>query len=475
MLKKVIYLIVGLLFISALSVGAVTVYQGWQGGTGIGTATTTDVGKYLRVSSSSPWLTYEFATVSGGTATPTINGTDGPAFTFVTGTTGTDFGIASSTGTITFNLPTASASNRGVLASSSFTDFTTAYNDRLKWDGGATGLNSTTGRNSLGLGTMALEANTGSTTITTLGTITTGTWNGGNVSTTNATTTNLITTNTTSTNLVLTNPLLATSGGTGTTTALGTMAFQNANAVAITGGNAIFTTSTSTNVYVTSATSTYLATDATGKIIATSTPASSSYWTSVSGTIARVSNTSFTSAGSDLTNLLQKGTIVKWTESSAVKQAMIQTGTFSTPTSTFTLVGDTMASIDTGSLKYGFEKARKFNFAIAGTIGATSTNSANTVMEEMPAKILGASLWTGTAGNGTTTIDIKKNGTSVFTTKPYINGTNQIGVGFTADSGTSGTSNDLWTMDIITTAATTAVIDLYANLFWTPLNNYLYQ
>ncbi len=54
---------------------------------------------------------------------------------------------------------------------------------------------------------------------------------------------------------------------------LGTMATQNANAVAITGGNAILTNVTST-VVLTNATSSYLAADTNGKIIATTTPSS---------------------------------------------------------------------------------------------------------------------------------------------------------------------------------------------------------
>ncbi len=37
----------------------------------------------------------------------------------------------------------------------SSTNWNTAYTDRLKWDGGSTGLNATTGRTSLGLGTAA--------------------------------------------------------------------------------------------------------------------------------------------------------------------------------------------------------------------------------------------------------------------------------------------------------------------------------
>jgi len=47
----------------------------------------------------------------------------------------------------------------------------TAYTDRLKWDGGATGLNATTGRTSLGLGTAAtLNAGTGVGDLVQLGT-----------------------------------------------------------------------------------------------------------------------------------------------------------------------------------------------------------------------------------------------------------------------------------------------------------------
>ena len=45
--------------------------------------------------------------------------------TFATGTTGTDFAINSSTGVHTFNLPTASATNRGALSSQDWIDFNT--------------------------------------------------------------------------------------------------------------------------------------------------------------------------------------------------------------------------------------------------------------------------------------------------------------------------------------------------------------
>ena len=61
---------------------------------------------------------------------------------------------------------------------SSASNWNTAYTDRLKWDGGSTGLVAATGRTSLELGSMALLANTGSSSITTVGTIGSGIWQG---------------------------------------------------------------------------------------------------------------------------------------------------------------------------------------------------------------------------------------------------------------------------------------------------------
>jgi hypothetical protein len=52
-----------------------------------------------------------------------INGLTAPAQYLVTGTSGTDFNINSATATHTFNLPTASATNRGALSSADWTIF----------------------------------------------------------------------------------------------------------------------------------------------------------------------------------------------------------------------------------------------------------------------------------------------------------------------------------------------------------------
>jgi hypothetical protein len=57
-----------------------------------------------------------------------LNGLTDQVQNFATGTTGTDFGISSASSTHTFNLPTASASNRGALSSGDWSTFNGKFN-----------------------------------------------------------------------------------------------------------------------------------------------------------------------------------------------------------------------------------------------------------------------------------------------------------------------------------------------------------
>jgi hypothetical protein len=57
-----------------------------------------------------------------------LNGLTAQVQNFATGTSGTDFGITSATDTHTFNLPTASASNRGALSTADWSTFNGKFN-----------------------------------------------------------------------------------------------------------------------------------------------------------------------------------------------------------------------------------------------------------------------------------------------------------------------------------------------------------
>jgi len=57
-----------------------------------------------------------------------LNGLTATTQTFATGTSGTDFAISSTTSTHTFNLPTASATNRGALSSADWSTFNAKQN-----------------------------------------------------------------------------------------------------------------------------------------------------------------------------------------------------------------------------------------------------------------------------------------------------------------------------------------------------------
>jgi hypothetical protein len=83
-----------------------------------------------------------------------INGLTAPAQYLVTGTSGTDFNISSVTATHTFNLPTASATNRGALSSADWTAFNNKGSVSSVATNNATGI---TGGTITTTGTIAID------------------------------------------------------------------------------------------------------------------------------------------------------------------------------------------------------------------------------------------------------------------------------------------------------------------------------
>lgn len=195
-----------------------------------------------------------------------------------------------------------------------------------------------------------------------------------------------------------------------------------------------------------------------------------SLWTAITGT--RASNTTITVSG-DQTAIFKKGMIVRWTESDVIKWGMVSIpSTYSSPNTTITIIGCVCASIDANSFKYssiiGVEQFQK-NFVIAGGIGAVATNVANAYYATEPMYVIGADLQVGTAGTtNSTTIDLNKNGTSMFATKPNLATTVASSpLPFTADTATTLALGDKVTLDV-DAVQTTIAQDLYAQLYVVP-------
>ena len=89
----------------------------------------THSGRTITLHTEGPHLCQIITTFTTGLTS--LNGLNAQVQFFAVGTSGTDFNIASATATHTFNLPTASSTNRGALSSADWALFTQAYNDKI--------------------------------------------------------------------------------------------------------------------------------------------------------------------------------------------------------------------------------------------------------------------------------------------------------------------------------------------------------
>ena len=199
-------------------------------------------------------------------------------------------------------------------------------------------------------------------------------------------------------------------------------------------------------------------------------------WALVPGTPTYVSTTSFTITG-DYHLIFNKGIILKWTESSALRKAAIAIpSTYSSGTwlTTITIFGDIMGSggPDASSMNYniayGIEQFAK-TFAIAWSIWTTGTNQANYIISMGSYYVLGSDMWVWTAGTwNSTTVYIQQNG-GQYLTEPTLGS----GISYTTTPKgpvSSLLSIALWdTIQLnVNMVQSTPAIDLYVLLYIVP-------
>lgn len=189
-------------------------------------------------------------------------------------------------------------------------------------------------------------------------------------------------------------------------------------------------------------------------------------WIFVIGGPTRTSNTTFTLSG-DYTAIYKKGMIVRWKESTVDKVGMVSIpSTYSAPNTTVTIIGDTMASIDSNSLYYCTQEVTRIKLQPFKGTAATGTDQFGQLYAEWPMRVIGADIQAGTAGTtNSMAVDVNKNGTTMFTTKLSLaSGVASSPTPFTADNGTSLALGDKITADI-DSIHTTPAVNVYVTLY----------
>lgn len=136
------------------------------------------------------------------------------------------------------------------------------------------------------------------------------------------------------------------------------------------------------------------------------------------------------------------------------------------PTPTTDMQAATKKYVDDNAWGGWSTQIRKM-FAVGWTIWATWTNVANPQVVDGTYTLTRINLWYTTVGNGTLTVDVNKNGTTVCsTTKPSITSTNQISINSWTITTAWCVSWDIYTIDI-DAVPWTPWVDLFVELVFT--------
>jgi len=201
----------------------------------------------------------------------------------------------------------------------------------------------------------------------------------------------------------------------------------------------------------------YLTTDGTLPSWAT---AGAAFWTNFTG--------SYGAAGTIYTvgtyaNILRRGSIIKWTDSAgtAYKHGMVN----SISGTVISILG-TVSSGDK-TFQYCILDAQSEVFIIPGNLG-TSTDISKKSWATDTFYPLSANIHVGSAGNGTSVIDVNFNGTTMFTAKPTLTGTASYSTDFVADNLTTSYAKDGYINIDCDTASGTVPVDTYLTFYYMP-------
>jgi hypothetical protein len=207
------------------------------------------------------------------------------------------------------------------------------------------------------------------------------------------------------------------------------------------------------------------------------------FWYAVPGSPVRVSNTSFNLTDSnnpvnhyDL--LFQKRVVVKWTESNVQKVAMVTASSFSSPTVTVNIIGNAMASIDYGSLKYALLPAlMDVSFVSVGTLGVLIDGTLGLKIripeDRWP---FGIDMWLGYPGttSGSTTCQVYDDGSSIANASVAYNASPYESVNNVATVLTKIAKGSYLTVGVSAIPGSQTSADLYVILYTIP-DEWLYR
>jgi len=198
----------------------------------------------------------------------------------------------------------------------------------------------------------------------------------------------------------------------------------------------------------------------------------SKFWADVPGTPTRVSDTQFTIADAGNANkydlLFKKGVILKWLESETFQTAMVISSSYDSDVVTINIVGDSLTA-GFSEMKYAIPMAKKETFIIPGTLGA-ATDIAKTWFPEEDIYPLSADLRLKIAGSGTgsTIVDINDDGTTKFTTKPTITGTDASDLDNVADNPSTPVAKDSAVTVDVDSVTSTPPVETYVDVYYYP-------